>query len=67
VCGYLEAGTSEGARTIVGGKRREGQGYFVEPTVLVDPKPDTKVVQEEIFGPVVTAMPFKDIDGDLPD
>jgi len=65
VCGYLEAGTNEGARTIVGGKRREGRGYFVEPTVLVDTKPDMKVVQEEIFGPVVTAMPFKDIDGDL--
>jgi phenylacetaldehyde dehydrogenase len=64
VCGYLEAG-NEGARAIVGGKRREGRGYFVEPTVLVDTKPDMKVVQEEIFGPVVTAMPFKDIDGDL--
>ncbi len=33
--------------------------------MLVDTKPDMKVVQEEIFGPVVTAMPFKDIDGDL--
>src|ERR1700724_1458196 len=65
VCGYLEAGTNEGARTIVGGKRREGRGYFVEPTVLVDTKPDMKRVQEDIFGPVVTAMPFKDIDGDL--
>jgi phenylacetaldehyde dehydrogenase len=57
VCGYLEAGTNEGARTIVGGKRREGRGYFVEPTVLVDTRPDMKVVQEEIW-PVVTAMPF---------
>ena len=47
VCGYLEAGTNEGARAIVGGKRREGRGYFVEPTVLVDTKPDMKVVQEE--------------------
>jgi phenylacetaldehyde dehydrogenase len=65
VCGYLEAGRSEGARALAGGKKREGNGYFVEPTVLVDTKPDMKVVQEEIFGPVVTAMPFKDSDGEL--
>jgi phenylacetaldehyde dehydrogenase len=65
VCGYLESGLREGAKAVVGGKRKEGSGYFVEPTVLVDTKPNMKVVQEEIFGPIVTAMPFKELDADL--
>lgn len=60
VCGYLDAGFSEGAEAVVGGKRLGDTGYFVEPTVLVNTKSHMKVVQEEIFGPVVTAMPFKD-------
>ena len=47
---------------MVGGKRREGAGYFVEPTVMVKTNPDMKVVREEIFGPVVCAMPFRDVD-----
>ena len=65
VCGYLDAGKQEGARALTGGKAREGAGYFVEPTVFVDTRPNMKIVQEEIFGPVVTAMPFKDMDEDL--
>ncbi|MGH8584443.1 MAG: aldehyde dehydrogenase family protein [Gammaproteobacteria bacterium] len=65
VCGYLESGLHEGARALAGGKAREGGGYFVEPTVLVDTRPQMKVVQEEIFGPVVTAMPFKALDEEL--
>jgi phenylacetaldehyde dehydrogenase len=59
VCGYLESGLAEGARAVTGGRARTGAGYFVEPTVLVDTEADMKVVQEEIFGPVVTAMPFE--------
>jgi phenylacetaldehyde dehydrogenase len=58
VCGYLESGVKEGAKAVVGGNKRSGSGYFVEPTVLVDVKPEMKVVREEIFGPVVTAIPF---------
>ncbi len=65
VCSYLELGEREGARMLAGGKARTGSGYFVEPTVLVDTRNDMKVVQEEIFGPVVTAMPFKELDSDL--
>jgi len=64
VCSYLEAGFSEGAEAVVGGKKREGAGYFVEPTVMVKTKPEMKVVREEIFGPVVCAMPFKGDDLD---
>jgi len=62
VCGYMEAGLNEGAKAVVGGKKVGNRGYFVEPTVLVNTNPKMKVVQEEIFGPVVTAMPFKSID-----
>jgi phenylacetaldehyde dehydrogenase len=62
VCSYLEIGLSEGAEAVVGGHKRPGAGYFVEPTVMVKTKPDMKVVREEIFGPVVCAMPFRDVD-----
>jgi phenylacetaldehyde dehydrogenase len=62
VCGYLDSGVKEGAKTIVGGHRIGSTGYFVEPTILVDVEPHMKVVREEIFGPVVTAIPFNDPD-----
>ncbi len=58
VCGYLESGFSEGAKAVAGGKKIGDKGYFVEPTVLVNTKDNMKVVQEEIFGPVVAAIPF---------
>ncbi|HYV74840.1 MAG TPA: aldehyde dehydrogenase family protein [Candidatus Binatia bacterium] len=62
VCNYLESGFTEGAEAVVGGKKKEGAGYFVEPTVLVKTNPNMKIVREEIFGPVVTASPFADLD-----
>jgi phenylacetaldehyde dehydrogenase len=65
VCGYLEAGKAEGAKAVTGGKAREGAGYFVEPTVFVDTQPGMKIVKEEIFGPVVSVMRFKDADDTL--
>jgi phenylacetaldehyde dehydrogenase len=60
VCGYLDSGFSQGAKALAGGKKAGEKGYFVEPTVLVNTKDDMKVVQEEIFGPVVTALLFTD-------
>jgi phenylacetaldehyde dehydrogenase len=62
VSSYLDSGLHEGAEAVVGGHKRPGPGYFVEPTVMVKTKPDMKVVREEIFGPVVCAMPFRDVD-----
>ncbi|MBD2181327.1 aldehyde dehydrogenase family protein [Planktothrix sp. FACHB-1355] len=62
VCGYLQSGLSEGATAVIGGQRIGDKGYFVEPTVLVNTKQTMKVVQEEIFGPVVTVLPFQEID-----
>jgi phenylacetaldehyde dehydrogenase len=61
VCGYLDAGAKEGAKAVVGGKRHGDKGYFVEATVLVNTNENMKVVKEEIFGPVVTAAPFDDL------
>src|SRR5271169_2298810 len=58
VCNYLEIGLSEGATAVTGGKKLGDKGYFVEPTVLVNTKDNMRVVQEEIFGPVVAAIPF---------
>ena len=66
VCGYLEAGFAEGATALSGGHRKGDKGYFVEPTILVNTREDMKVVREEIFGPVVTAMPFDDPEEILP-
>src|SRR6202167_2001672 len=62
VCSYLESGFSEGAKATVGGSRQGDKGYFVKPTVLVNTNDKMKVVREEIFGPVVTAIPFRDVD-----
>ncbi|SAL11448.1 aldehyde dehydrogenase [Caballeronia turbans] len=62
VLGYIEAGRDEGARAIAGGARKGGAGFFVKPTVLVDTDHSMKVVREEIFGPVLVAMPYDDID-----
>jgi phenylacetaldehyde dehydrogenase len=65
VTGFLKSGREEGARTLTGGKRHGEVGFFVQPTVLDGTKDTMRVYQEEIFGPVVTVMPFKDVDDDL--
>ncbi|GAA2882140.1 aldehyde dehydrogenase family protein [Nonomuraea rubra] len=62
VTGLLDSGRDEGARAVAGGARHGERGYFVEPTVLTDIRPDMRVVREEIFGPVVVASPFSDLD-----
>jgi phenylacetaldehyde dehydrogenase len=62
VCGFLESGLAEGAKAVTGGSRAGTKGYFVKPTVLVNTNDKMKVVREEIFGPVVTAIPFRDLD-----
>jgi phenylacetaldehyde dehydrogenase len=62
VCGYLESGMKEGAKAVTGGSRHGDKGYFVKPTVLVNTNEKMKVVREEIFGPVVTAIPFRSVE-----
>ncbi|MDF1706410.1 MAG: aldehyde dehydrogenase family protein [Aeromicrobium sp.] len=58
VTGYIDAGLRDGARALAGGGRHGSEGFYVEPTVLVDVKDDFSVYREEIFGPVVVATPF---------
>ena len=66
VTSYLSVGKSEGARAVVGGDRLVqgdlAKGYFVPPTVFADVKDEMRIAQEEIFGPVISAIPFDDID-----
>ncbi len=62
VTGYLESGREEGATAVTGGGRWGDTGYFVEPTVITNVRPDMKIVREEIFGPVVVAAPFQSLD-----
>jgi phenylacetaldehyde dehydrogenase len=62
VSGFLESGKSDGATALAGGGRYGDRGYFIEPTVLTNTRPDMKVVREEIFGPVLVAAPFTDLD-----
>jgi phenylacetaldehyde dehydrogenase len=65
VSGFIEAGRAGGASIAVGGNRPSDQnadGWFVEPTVIVDAPDDFSLVREEIFGPVLVAQPFDSID-----
>ncbi len=60
---YIEAGKSE-ATLVVGGNTAtvDGKGYFVEATVFDDAKPGMKIVDEEIFGPVLSVLSFDDLE-----
>jgi phenylacetaldehyde dehydrogenase len=63
VTGYIESGVKDGAQIVTGGRKADqGGGYFVEPTVFTNTRPTMKIVQEEIFGPVVCAESFDDAD-----
>jgi aldehyde dehydrogenase (NAD+) len=66
VTDYLSIGRQEGARRLSGGERltdgEYAKGYFVPPTVFADVRDDMRIAQEEIFGPVISAIPFTDID-----
>ena len=62
VMGYIESGKRAGATLAAGGNRHGNLGYFIEPTVFTGVNPDMQIAQEEIFGPVMSVMPFDDID-----
>jgi phenylacetaldehyde dehydrogenase len=66
VLGYIDSGREDGAKAVTGGERSGDRGYFVQPTVLTDTNPDMSVVREEIFGPVVCAIPFDSPDEIVP-
>jgi phenylacetaldehyde dehydrogenase len=62
VTGLVDSGIAQGATALSGGGRHGNRGYFVEPTVLTNTHPEMTVVREEIFGPVVVAASFSDLD-----
>jgi len=64
VSSYVDSGRQQGAEIVTGGGRHGNAGYFIEPTILTRTSPEMKVVREEIFGPVVCAMPYTDDDLD---
>lgn len=59
VLSYIEAGKNEGARCVLGGTRAPGNGYFVNPTIFDRVRPEMKIFQEEIFGPVLSVTEFE--------
>ncbi len=62
VTDYMNAGQEAGATCVTGGNRLGEQGYFVSPTVFKDASKDMSIVREEIFGPVVVASPFENVE-----
>ena len=62
IMGFIAAGKKEGAKMLCGGNRVGDRGYFIEPTVFDDVKDDMKIAKEEIFGPVMNILRFKDVD-----
>ena len=61
IMGFIEAGKREGAKLLTGGGRVGEKGYFIEPTVFTDVKDEMKIAREEIFGPVMNILKFKDV------
>ncbi|MES2979748.1 MAG: aldehyde dehydrogenase family protein [Pseudomonadota bacterium] len=66
VMGFIESGHSQGARAVTGGARQTGasfdKGCFVQPTVFANANESMRIVQEEIFGPVISALPFDSVE-----
>ncbi|KAM6514493.1 aldehyde dehydrogenase (NAD(P)(+)) ald5 [Fusarium solani] len=60
IMSYIDSGKSEGATVVTGGSRHGEKGYFIQPTIFSDVRPDMKIMQEEIFGPVCSIAKFKD-------
>ncbi len=64
ILNYIEIGKKEG-RLLCGGDKAGGNGYFIQPTIIADVKPDARIAQEEIFGPVLAVIKAKDFDDAL--
>jgi aldehyde dehydrogenase (NAD+) len=62
ILGYVGKGQKQGAKLLVGGKRHGSKGFFVEPTIFDGVKDDMAIAKDEIFGPVVSVLPFKGVD-----
>ncbi|QQZ11160.1 aldehyde dehydrogenase family protein [Heyndrickxia vini] len=62
VLNYIEKGLNEGAELLTGGGKPRDEGYFVEPTIFADVNDEMTIAKEEIFGPVIAALPFEELD-----
>jgi aldehyde dehydrogenase (NAD+) len=62
IMGFIDSGREQGAKLVCGGDRVGDRGYFIEPTVFADVQDNMKIAQEEIFGPVMSIIPFKNVD-----
>lgn len=62
ILGMIESGRREGAKLCTGGNRVDRKGYFIQPTVFADVKDDMTIAKEEIFGPVMQILKFKNVD-----
>jgi len=62
VLGYIEKGLEEGAELLAGGKKSFDEGYFVAPTIFANVEDSMTIAKEEIFGPVISALPYDDLD-----
>ncbi|MEA2144603.1 MAG: hypothetical protein QOG59_190, partial [Solirubrobacteraceae bacterium] len=62
VLSYIESGRSEGAELITGGTAVDGDGYFVAPTLFTTERDDLRITREEIFGPVLVALPYESLE-----
>ena len=65
VCSYFEIAKADGATIAAGGRSMEGEGYYVRPTLFTNATNDMRIAQEEIFGPVLTAITFENEDDAL--
>ena len=62
VLSFVDKGKGEGARLVLGGERAPGKGYFVRPTIFDGVRNDMTIAREEIFGPVLSVLRFREID-----
>lgn len=65
VCGYIEQGKTDGATLVSGGQNPMDKGYYLQPTIFSAPDNQQTIIQEEIFGPVLVAVPFEDMEDAL--
>ena len=65
IMGYIASGKNEGATVHLGGNRIGEEGYYIQPTIFTECRPNMKIVREEIFGPVACVMKFKTEDGEI--
>lgn len=64
VMNYIDIGKNDGAKLMCGGKRMGRKGYYIEPTVFADVKDNMRIAKEEIFGPVMSILKFRYVEGD---